>query len=234
MTTVVCWDIDGTLLTTGRAGMFAWQGALRDVCGIDVDLENVLTAGMTDAQIAEELLERYGGDPGLAEPLLRRYEELLPESLHRRQGAVLEGVREALEALSARDDVLTLLLTGNTPAGAAAKLAHYGLDSYFPLGAFCEGPGDRAEIARRALETAIAQLGVSPELDRVFVIGDTPHDVRCGKAIGARTIAVSGDPKVREALAAEEPWLLLERLPSPEELLVTLGVASVAQLETRR
>jgi len=229
MTTVVCWDIDGTLLTTGRAGMFAWQGALRDVCGIDVDLENVLTAGMTDAQIAEELLERYGGDPGLAEPLLRRYEELLPESLHRRRGSVLPGVAEALEALAKRDDVLVLLLTGNTPAGAAAKLAHYGLDGYFPLGAFCEGPGDRADIAQRAVEMAREQLGKDPEPERFYVVGDTPHDVRCGKAIGARTVALAGVTHTAEELAAEEPWLLLERVPSPPELLASLGLPAAVR-----
>lgn len=226
MTTVVCWDIDGTLLTTGRAGVFAWEGALRDVCGIEVDLEDVLTSGLTDAQIAAELLERYGGDPGLAEPLLRRYEELLPESLDRRRGSVLPGVIEALEALAKRDDVLVLLLTGNTPAGAAAKLAHYGLDAYFPLGAFCEGPGERAEIARRALETAIARLGVSPELDRVFVIGDTPHDVRCGKAIGARTIAIASGGEGIDDLRASNPWMLFEKLPSAAELLTLLDLPS--------
>lgn len=224
MTTVVCWDIDGTLLTTGRAGMFAWQGALRHVCGIDVDLEDVLTSGLTDAQIAAELLERYGGDPGLAEPLLRRYEQLLPESLHRRRGSVLPGVIEALEVLAARDDVLVLLLTGNTPAGAAAKLAHYGLDGYFPLGAFCEGPGDRAEIARRALELAAAELGKPPEIDRVFVIGDTPHDIRCGKAIGARTIAVASDGDRVEDLRAAGPWTLVEALPPAAEFLRLVGL----------
>ncbi len=224
MTYVLFWDIDGTLLTTGRAGIFAWRDALRETCGVDVDLETFQTSGLTDAEIAAELVAEVGGDPGLAEPALRHYEEVLAGRLRLRQGAVLPGVAEILASVADRDDIVSLLLTGNTPRGAAAKLAHYGLDGQLGAGAFCEGPGERVEIARRALALATELLGAEPDLARTYVIGDTVHDVRCGKAIGARTVAVAGTISAAE-LAAEVPWLLLEGLPPPGEFLLRLGIA---------
>jgi phosphoglycolate phosphatase-like HAD superfamily hydrolase len=48
-----------------------------------------------------------------------------------------------------------------------------------------------------------------------YVIGDTPHDIACGKAIAARTIAVATGSYDADQLAAHEPWLVLERLPGP-------------------
>jgi phosphoglycolate phosphatase-like HAD superfamily hydrolase len=143
----------------------------------------------------------------------------LPEYLHRREGHVMPGVREALEDLHDDPDVRNLLLTGNIEAGAAAKLAHYGLAEFFTEGgAFCVGPGERAEIARRALPLA---NGVAS-----FVIGDTPADVECGKEIGARTVAVATGSFSLEALAQHEPWLLLERIPAPATFAELLGLRS--------
>jgi phosphoglycolate phosphatase len=230
MTHVLFWDIDGTLLTTGRAGIFAWQDALRETCGVELDLESFPTSGLTDAEIARRLVAEAAGDsePALAGRTLRAYEDVLAERLHLRRGAVLPGVEAILEDLRGRDDVLSLLLTGNTARGAAAKLAHYGLDGYLTAGSFCEGVGPRAEIARRALALATEMLGAPPELDRTFVIGDTVHDVRCGKAIGARTVAICGTVPMAE-LEAEEPWLLLAALPSPAEFLRRLGIQPKAK-----
>ena len=152
--------------------------------------------------------------------MLRAYERRLPDSLPRRQGRVLDGIREVLEDLEGRDDVRSYLLTGNTPAGARAKLGHYDLDRFFPdgEGAFCIDHGSRVEIARRALPLADGA-------DAAYVIGDTPADVECGKAIGARTIAVASGWHSVEELTATEPWLVLERIPEPETFRQLLGIA---------
>jgi phosphoglycolate phosphatase-like HAD superfamily hydrolase len=124
-----------------------------------------------------------------------------------------------LEDLAPRDDVVNLLLTGNIEAGAWAKLAHYGLDGFFPHGgAFCAGPGAREEIARRALELADGAA-------TAYVIGDTPHDVAAGKAIGARTIAVATGSYTAAELAEHEPWTVLERLPEPPRFRELIGLA---------
>ena len=151
--------------------------------------------------------------------MLRSYERRLPASLPRRQGRVLDGIREVLEDLQGRDDVRSYLLTGNTPTGARAKLGHYDLDRFFPggQGAFCIDHGSRVDIARRALPLAEGA-------DAMYVIGDTPADVECGKAIGARTIAVASGWHSADELAATEPWLVLERIPEPDAFRELLGI----------
>jgi phosphoglycolate phosphatase len=223
VSTVLFWDLDGTLLTTGRAGMFAFEEAVAEVTGVAADLSGLFTSGLTDGEVAALVLEAAGqaSDPTSAEHVLRVYERRLPASLPRRQGSVLPGVLEALEDLQDEPGVRSLLLTGNTPAGARAKLAHYGLDRFFPFpngaGSFCLGSEPRVEIARRALPLAGGA-------ESVFVIGDTPHDVACGREIGARTVAVATGAFSLDELAACEPWAALERIPEPRGFRALLGL----------
>src|SRR6266849_3198239 len=171
MSTVLFWDVDGTLLMTGRAGMFAFEDALTDVCGVHADLQPLVTSGSTDTEVAALILRavELEATPERVDAVLRAYERRLPASLPRRQGRVLPGVRAVLEDLEARYSVRSYLLTGNTPVGARAKLAHYGLERFFPdgAGAFSIDRGSRTDIARRALP-----LAAGAEL--VYVIGDTP------------------------------------------------------------
>jgi len=220
VTVALLWDVDGTLLTTARAGVFSLEDALEQVTGVRADLQGTATAGMTDYAIAETALRAVGhpADEETVREFLRVHGEQLPAYLDRREGHVMPGVREVLDDLSGRDDVVNLLLTGNIEAGAYAKLRHYGLDGYFGAGgAFCAGPGTRDEIASRALPLA---NGATP-----YVIGDTPADVACGEAIGARTIAVATGSYGVEALAAAKPWQALERLPEPGAFRGLVGLA---------
>lgn len=222
---VLFWDIDGTLLTTARAGVLALEAALEEVTGRRVDLDGFVASGLTEHEVAHAVfaIADTDCDDALVDRFLRAYERHLPDSLPLRRGHVLPGVREILESLSGRDDVVNLLLTGNTPAGARAKLGHYGLLEFFSDGAFCVGPGPRAEIARRAVELAEDRIGRHLDLERTFVIGDTPHDVEAGRAIGARTVVVAPNPAARESLAAHEPWALLDRL-EPDGFLRLVGL----------
>jgi phosphoglycolate phosphatase-like HAD superfamily hydrolase len=225
---VLFWDIDGTLLTTKRAGVFALEEAAREVCGTAPDFAHLKTAGLTDHEVAVLAITDSGADasPELASAFLRAYERHLPDRLGWRQGGALPGVVAILDELEDRPDVVSLLLTGNTPVGAKAKLEHYGLARYFAGGAFCVDGDDRPGIARRALTVAAEHAGGSVDPQSTYVIGDTPHDVRCGNEIGARTVAVaSGSYSVAE-LSADDPWLALERLPPPArfiELLMLRG-----------
>ena len=209
---LVFWDIDGTLLTTGKAGIFAWEDALAETTGARVDLTNFDTAGYPDHGIARRLLADFAAlrDPGphLLSELVRRYEDLLPSALSRRAGRVLPNVHEILQRLAALPRTCSLLLTGNTERGARAKLTHYGLLEFFRGGGFSERDEDRAAIARAALEHARAVGCVRPE-GVTYVVGDTPHDVACGAAIGARTIAVATGRHTAAELAALTPWRTL-------------------------
>ena len=216
---VLFWDIDGTLLTTAKAGVFAWNDAVREVTGRDFELLHIRIAGLTDYQIAVKTLETFGIAPEetLLRRLVDRYGALLPTSLPRKQGRVLPNVREILEHLQDRPDVRSYLLTGNTRVGATAKLTHYDLLRYFLDGAFAEDTGARATIAGRALQ--LAKLAGPIADEGVFVIGDTPHDIHCANAIQARTIAVATGGYAIDELRAHDPWRVFDELPSPDEFV---------------
>jgi phosphoglycolate phosphatase-like HAD superfamily hydrolase len=218
--TVLFWDIDGTLLTTGRAGVPAWDTAVREVVGRDFQLTQFNVAGMTDYQIAAQTFKLLdvSADEAAVRRMVTRYEDLLPSHLPLKRGRVLPNVAEILDHLHGRDGIRSYLLTGNTRRGARAKLTHYKLFDYFADGAFAEDAGDRASIARRAIAMAAAAGPVDP--DRVFVIGDTPHDIHCANAIGARTIAVAtGGGYSLDELASHNPWRVFAELPSVAEFV---------------
>jgi phosphoglycolate phosphatase-like HAD superfamily hydrolase len=213
---VLFWDIDGTLLTTGRAGIFAWEEAVLEETGIVCDLTDFHTAGKTDHEIGALIL-RHLGVAGAFDPdrLVRCYESRVGESLHRRRGSVLSGAVSLLDAVEQMERVCQFLLTGNTRLGAQAKLSHYGLHRYFPNGGgFSDDAPDRPGIARAALRHAAELVGapLAP-----VVIGDTPADIHCGHAIGARVLAVATGGYSIQELEAHRPWWTTARLPAPDE-----------------
>jgi phosphoglycolate phosphatase-like HAD superfamily hydrolase len=223
--TVLFWDIDGTLLTTGKAGVPAWEKAVREVVGHEFELTRFRVAGLTDYQIAVRTFEMLGveADDETIRRMVRRYEELLPEWLPTKKGYVLPNVREILERLEQRTDVRSYLLTGNTRGGARAKLTYYDLFKFFPDGAFAEDAGDRSTIAARALELA---RRAGPVFDHaVFVVGDTPHDIECANAIGARTVAVATGGYSLEELESHRPWRAFSELPPADAFIQLIDEA---------
>lgn len=225
MTTILFWDIDGTLLDSGGAGRLAFAQAATEMLGTEVDLATIEMAGRTDWAIATMILQPFGiaPEPAKVEELFSLYQQYLPDSLSKTQGYVLSGVREILEALRQRLDVYLLLLTGNIEAGAWAKLSHYGLDTYFNGGAFGGQTADRIGLARSAF--ALAQEKVTPiALDKCYVIGDTPHDIRCGQAIGARTIAIASGRYSAQELASYDSWLVWQSFPDPVQFMHKVGL----------
>ncbi len=228
---LIFWDIDGTLLVTGRAGIFAWEDALKDVLGVEADLSTFDTAGYPDYGIARRLLVQHGGvdqpSSHLVRQLVGRYEDHLPASLNRKAGRVLPNVVEILAAIEREPHACSMLLTGNTRRSAQAKLGYYGLDRFFTGGAFSEDEAERAVIAGRALDVAAASCRAGIR-DRVFVVGDTPHDIRCAQAISARAVAVATGQYTLAELSAESPWKTLPELPPAGEFLALLQDSAVA------
>lgn len=220
---ILFWDIDGTLITTGKAGVPAWEQAVKETTGREFELASIRIAGLTDFQIALRTFEMLGleADDGRLRELVGRYEALLPVTLPQRTGRVMPNVREILERFHGDAAVRSYLLTGNTRGGAAAKLTHYDLLRYFPDGAFAEDTGNRASIAARAL--ALARREGPVDTEHAYVIGDTPHDVDAARAIGVRTIAVAtGGYSVAE-IEAHQPWRVFAELPEPEEFAGLIG-----------
>jgi len=217
---VLLWDIDGTLLNTDRAGIFAWMQAAEEIHGGPLDGTKLRMAGMTDPLIAEitinDLMERPGEDH-IAPRLLARYLELLPDWLPRRDnGFIHPNVLETLQGLSNDPRFEHALLTGNLERGGQLKLAHHDILDYFVWGAFADGLPIRRDIARKARAEAEKRHGDDVEL---FVIGDTPHDIDCGRAVGAKTIAVATGGATRAELAEHDPWWLIDHLPEPDEFI---------------
>jgi phosphoglycolate phosphatase-like HAD superfamily hydrolase len=224
------WDIDGTLLSTGKAGVMPWEAAVRTVTGRDFQLSSMRIPGLTDYQIAVRTFEmlEVQADEAEVQRLVRLYEDGLPAALPLRQGFVMPNVREILEHCGTRPDVRSYLLTGNTRRGARAKLTHYDLFKYFPDGGFAEDPGPRSQIACRAIELARRDAPITG--GSAFVIGDTPHDIECGHAIGARTIAVATGGYSIDELTPHDPWLAVEQLPPPAEFLRLIDEAVAAAM----
>lgn len=218
---ICLFDIDGTLIHTQGAGTAALKTGLRSAFGVERPTDQVVIHGRTDRGITRDLFQFHGIEdrPEHWERFRDAYLQALPESLASRAGVVLPGIVELLELLAARDDVVMGLLTGNTRKGARIKLAHFGLDHYFDFGGFGDDHAERDDVAREALAVVENRLGGSVDRSRVWVIGDTPKDVSCGRAINARTIAVATGNHTREELAAAAPDFLATDFSDPKEVL---------------
>ena len=186
---LVClFDIDGTLLRSGGAGKKAMEAALATAFGAPDSADGVTFSGRTDRSIGRELFELHGIEhtPANWQRFLQSYLEHLPGCLDRHQGTVLPGIATLLERLTERSDIAVGLLTGNVRDGARLKLGHYGLYHHFAFGGFGDEHWERDDVAREALGVARAALGDSLHPQSIWVIGDTPLDIRCARAIGAR------------------------------------------------
>jgi len=226
---LLCWDIDGTLLDTGGAGRLAWQDAVEEGLGRPTSLRRFTTAGLTDIQIARLLARELFADQDVTTErrsswLLERYTQSLPKRLGGTAGGVLPNVLDILRCVRRRSDLSSALLTGNVQAGAQIKLQRYDLWGFFEWGAFADDAEDRNEIARKALATASARY-TGAGLEAIYVIGDTAHDIECGRSIGARTIAVGTGPYPAAELARHEPWWALDQLPESSTFLARLAGA---------
>ena len=218
--TIALFDIDGTLLRAGGAGRRAVELALCEVLEDDngsVSLESVEFAGRTDPWIVRTALMQYGvtANDALINEVLRRYVAHLPRELELASAfEVLPGVLSLLAELTARDDVVLGLGTGNTQPAAYAKLARGGLDSFFSFGGFGSDHTDRAELLRTGLSRGLERAGARPGGARVVVIGDTPHDVAAAQAIGAHCVAVSTGGYDGSALEAAGATVVVPDLSS--------------------
>jgi phosphoglycolate phosphatase-like HAD superfamily hydrolase len=217
---VCLFDIDGTLIASGGAGKAALEAALAEVFGIDRPIDKLQLSGRTDRAIVRDLflLHELEESDEARRRLLESYLSHLPRCLKNSAGRVLPGVAELLAILRGRDDVLVGLLTGNVRAGARAKLGHFDLFKHFDFGGFGDEWLDRDDVAREAL-AEVERLGRGVRPERIWVIGDTPLDVQCARAIGARALAVCTGWHSQEELAECRPDLLLGDLSDPAPLL---------------
>jgi phosphoglycolate phosphatase len=218
-------DIDGTLVSTGGAGQAAFVVTLDKDFGIrEAKSSGVSFAGRSDRAIAMDLFALYGIDPTVEtwQRFRAAYVGRLAEVLPEYKGRVLPGVIPLLGALSARGDTALGLLTGNVHQAAEHKLRHYELWDWFRFGGYGDEHTDRCDIAAAALTAGQKHLNGTTHRELV-VIGDTPNDVRCGRSIGARCVAVPTGNTSIDVLRAAEPDVLVETLEDIEPILKLLG-----------
>lgn len=211
---VCLFDIDGTMLHTGGAGKVAMEMAIQELLSDGRPIEGISTAGRTDRSIASDLFEFYN-KPFNEESLQQfhdTYLQRLPAVLADLEGEVLPGVVEILETLTGRDDVLVGLLTGNFREGAKHKLSRFDINHYFSFGGFGDLHHHRDDVAREALAEIEQRVEGDVDTSKVWVIGDTPADVQCGRAIGANVVAVATGIYTREQLQPTDPDCLWDDL----------------------
>ena len=222
---LLLWDIDSTLINSAGAGMMSLKRVVTARYGVDDDLHDVEVAGRTDTHIARSILTKYGvattddNVSAFLDDYLRGLEELLPQT----NGRILPGVAEILERLHAREDRVLALLTGNLSRGAELKLRRYGLWDYFEFGAFADDHHDRNQLGPFARTRACERHNFDFPPSAIDVIGDTPHDIACGNAFGARTIAVATGSSTREQLARHSPDFVFDDLSDVEAVIAQLG-----------
>ena len=225
---IIFFDIDGTLLATGGAGQKAMERALIEEFRIKSPFAGVATAGRTDFAIVTEIFERFDIEHTdvQCERFRHAYLERLPHSLQAVSGMVLPGVNELLAELSRRDDIVLALLTGNYSDGAWIKLRHFELDHFFEFGGYGDAHADRKLVARSAIRAAESTLRRSVSGDQCCVVGDTPADIECARAIGASIVSVATGTYGMDHLAQYEPDALFREFDNVSEAVDVMAPAS--------
>jgi len=230
------WDIDGTLLhATGRLAVDAYNRALRATYRLVGEVARISTAGKTDRQIALETLALHAISEDQAQALLETFGTAYAADLAKSrtelaaQLEVLPGVQDVLRRLDSLG-VRQSLLTGNLEPVARMKLSCAGLEEFLlpDVGAFGSDHHDRNQLVPIALEKLRATTGEALDAEQVVVIGDTPLDIACARAGGARAVAVATGRYTPGDLAPHRPAALLATLRDTDA-----AVAAILNLEPK-
>ncbi len=222
---LVLWDIDGTLISSGGAGMRALRIALHKTFGISKLLDDIDYAGRTDRHILRQIFGKFGL-PATEQNFARladAYIAELPGTMQDPRARVLPGIPALLASIHTHDRFVQGLLTGNMERGARAKLGHHGLWDYFPFGAYADDAELRNDLGPHALRRARERHGVDFSPQNVWIIGDTPHDIACARAIGANSLAVATGQHSLADLAVHNPTAQLADLSDAAAFWKALG-----------
>jgi phosphoglycolate phosphatase-like HAD superfamily hydrolase len=194
---------------------------MEDLLGIPNGFREVNFAGKTDLQIIREGLEKFDllDRDDLLHSLLDRYLAYLPTEVATSMGHVKEGVKELLFNLQDLRGVYLGLLTGNVEAGARLKLNTFGLNRFFPVGAFGDDSENRNLLLPFAVKRLLDSESIEVNHEHCVVIGDTPSDVECAQVHGASSIAVATGTYSLEQLKKTTADLVLSDLSNTEQIV---------------
>lgn len=218
---LLIFDVDGTLINSGGAGLRALNRAFKLLYNVEDAMGVVNPHGQTDIAIVEEIfvkkILRKPQDEEVRK-VLKYYVTFLKEEVTASQGyRVLDGVKDTLEYLYSSNGFVLSLGTGNVQEGARIKLERGDLNKYFPFGGFGDDDRERWKILRKAYDRCVELHGMAP--DAVFIIGDTPLDIKAGKTAGFKTIGVASSIYSMEELTKFEPDFVINRMDELFEVL---------------
>ena len=208
MTRLVLFDIDGTLVHTGGAGIKAFARVFAHEFNAHDGIERMKFAGRTDISLVREFfgLHNIPATPENFERFFELYVHQLEHTLIDSRKDECPGIRQLVNGLRALPEPPMIgLLTGNIQLGAEIKLRRFGLWEEFEMGGFADDHEERDQIAHAARRRASRLLRRELHGDEIVVIGDTPLDIRCGRAIGAKVLAVATGGATFEELKKHTP-----------------------------
>jgi phosphoglycolate phosphatase len=192
---LILFDIDGTLIDSGGAGVRSLDLALKDLFSIENGFHGISMAGKTDTQIIKEGIIKHGlSANGTVDAVIKAYLNYLRREINNDRKHVKPGIYEVLEELKPLQDLGLGLLTGNIEKGARIKLEPFRLNEYFPAGAFGSDDEDRNNLLPIAVKRFEELFQQKIEADNCIIVGDTPRDVECAHIYGAMCIAVATGP----------------------------------------
>ncbi len=218
--------------------MRALGEAIRRLLGFDFDGTEILPDGKTDPAIVRELFRHKSLEPKhwpqAEQSIWQEYPKLLEAELASTQASssaryeMLPGVAPLLETLSQAQQTKLGLITGNLESTARLKLKRFGLDDFFPFGAFASDADDRNLLGPIALNRLKAKYPEHSWDDQqlarqTWIVGDTPRDIECARACGARVLAVASGHYSLEALQVHRPDAVVESLADTEQILSILS-----------
>ena len=229
---ILLWDIDGTLMSSVQNGSFRtyFEPVMRRIFGTSGRLGEIQVSGMTDFQIFYESLQSEGFTIEKVRAKLPELLEIFPLEMKRaiagdKTHKLFDGVHEILQAASENPRFVNALLTGNLSPAARIKVGLFGLEKYFDfsISAFGEISHDRNDLGFMAIQKANDKFRYNFRPEQFIVIGDTPKDISCARACGAKMVSVAtGRSHPPEELARYKPDILLENLTDTKKIIQIL------------
>jgi len=228
---LVLFDIDGTLLTVNSVNRRILMDALKEVYGTEGSAGTHNFAGKMDSIIIYEVLQNAGlSDAEITEKFERAkqtYIDMFRSHAKPSDVMLMEGIRELLDRLSARSELILGLLTGNFEGSGRHKLLLPEINHYFPFGAFADDGLHRNELPPIAVEKAYQLTGKRFSEQEIVIIGDTEHDIVCARVLNAKSIAVATGTYTTEELQKHNPHILYENLSQTEIVISEILQSSI-------